>query len=186
MSSKFLLVFLAAACAVVHALGFVSPFLPSSSSSSLRLVVGHHRKHYFINSCRTRSRDISFSSLRSGGSSTPSDDSDSNNVYASEEDDNDGEIELVSDEEKQKIGNLVADAEWAGLSMEIADVVRTAVIEDLKKNSREFLNKDDYSVGDFSKEIDKRVKAEIAKIREKDEYEVKNKKMLQCYFLCPR
>ena len=27
-----------------------------------------------------------------------------------------------------------------GLSMELADVVRTAVVEDLKKNSREFLN----------------------------------------------
>ena len=85
-------------------------------------------------------------------------------------------------EEQKEIGNLVADAEWAGLSMELADVVRTAVIEDLKKNSREFLNKDEYLVGDFSKEIDKRVKAEIAKIREKDEYEVSSRiHLLFCF-----
>ncbi len=172
MTAKFLLVFLAAACDVVDvdALGFVSPFLSSSSSS--RLVVGHDRNHFIIlhsTTCLTR-RDVS--SLHSS-SSSPSDNSDSN-VDAS---DDNGEIEL-SAEEKQQLGNLVADAEWAGLSMEIADVVRTAVIEDLKKNSRDFLNKDDYSVGDFSKEIDKRVKAEVAKMREKDEYEVK------CCIIC--
>lgn len=154
MSSKFLLVFLAAACAVFDALGFVSPFLSSSPASSS---ISHST------TCPTR-RDVS--SLHRS-SSSPSDNSDSN-VYAS---DDNGEIELTA-EEKQQLGNLVADAEWAGLSMEIADVVRTAVIEDLKKNSRDFLNKDDYSVGDFSKEIDKRVKAEVAKMREKDEYEL--------------
>lgn len=77
-----------------------------------------------------------------------------------------------SAEEKEAVGNLVADEEWAGLSMELADVVRTAVVEDLKKNSRDFLGKDDYAVGDFSKEIDRRVKAEVAKMRDKDEYEL--------------
>lgn len=80
-------------------------------------------------------------------------------------------VELTPEEE-ENLGNLVADEEWAGLSMELADVVRTAVVEDLKKNSREFLGKEDYLVGDFSKEIDKRVKEEVAKIREKDEYEL--------------
>jgi hypothetical protein len=80
-------------------------------------------------------------------------------------------IEL-SDEEKKAVGNLVADEEWAGLSMELADVVRTAVVEDLKKNSRDFLGKDDYAIGDFTKEIDRRVKEEVAKMREKDEYEL--------------
>ena len=78
----------------------------------------------------------------------------------------------LTPEEEEKLGNLVANEEWAGLSMELADVVRTAVVEDLKKNSRDFLGKEDYAVGDFSKEIDKRVKEEVAKIREKDEYEV--------------
>lgn len=77
-----------------------------------------------------------------------------------------------SAEEKEAVGNLVADEEWAGLSMELADVVRTAVVEDLKKNSRDFLGKDDYAVGDFSKEIDRRVKEEVAKMRDKDEYEL--------------
>lgn len=78
----------------------------------------------------------------------------------------------LTPEEEEKVGNLVADEEWAGLSMELADVVRTAVVEDLKKNSRDFLGKDEYLVGDFSKEIDKRVKEEVAKMRDKDDYEV--------------
>jgi hypothetical protein len=81
-------------------------------------------------------------------------------------------FEELTDEQQQQVGNLVADEEWAGLSMELADVVRTAVIEDLKKNSRDFLNKDDYAIGDFSKEIDRRVKDEVARMREKDEYEL--------------
>jgi len=80
-------------------------------------------------------------------------------------------IELTA-EEKEAVGNLVADEEWAGLSMELADVVRTAVVEDLKKNSRDFLGKDEYAIGDFSKEIDQRVKDEVAKMREKDDYEL--------------
>mmetsp|Transcript_10752 Transcript_10752/g.23844 ORF Transcript_10752/g.23844 Transcript_10752/m.23844 type:complete len:252 (-) Transcript_10752:290-1045(-) len=81
------------------------------------------------------------------------------------------ETEMTA-EEKIKLGNLVADEEFAGLSMELADVVRTAVVEDLKKNSRDFLGKEEYLVGDFSKEIDSRVKAEVAKMREKDDYEL--------------
>lgn len=105
-------------------------------------------------------------SSSSNSNSSPSDEEFEMEELTSEE------IQQQQQQEQEKIGNLVADAEWAGLSMEIADVVRTAVIEDLKKNSREFLNKDEYLVGDFSKEIDKRVKAEIAKIREKEEYEV--------------
>ena len=81
-------------------------------------------------------------------------------------------VEVLTAEEEEKLGNLVANEEFAGLSMELADVVRTAVVEDLKKNSREFLGKEEYLMGDFSKEIDKRVKEEVAKMREKDDYEV--------------
>lgn len=80
--------------------------------------------------------------------------------------------EITPEEEQRRIGNLVADEEWNGLSLELADIIRMAVVEDLKKNSREFLGKEEYLLGDFSKELDKRVKAEVAKIREKDEYEV--------------
>lgn len=83
-----------------------------------------------------------------------------------------GEMVVLTAEEEEKLGNLVADEEFAGLSMELADVVRTAVVEDLKRNSRDFLGKDEYLVGDFSKEIDVRVKNEIAKMREKDDYEL--------------
>lgn len=34
------------------------------------------------------------------------------------------------------------------------------------------MGKDDYAIGDFSKEIDSRVKQEVAKMREKDDYEL--------------
>ena len=46
------------------------------------------------------------------------------------------------------------------------------VVEDLKSNTRDFLGKDDYQVGDISKEVDARVKDEVAKLRNKDEYEL--------------
>jgi hypothetical protein len=93
-------------------------------------------------------------------------------LQSSEENNNEEVAMELSDEEKKAVGNLVADEEWAGLSMELADVVRTAVVEDLKKNSRDFLGKDDYAIGDFSKEVDRRVKEEVAKMREKDDYEL--------------
>ena len=82
------------------------------------------------------------------------------------------DVPQLTAEEEEQIGNLVANEEWSGLSMELTEVIATAVVEDLKKNSRDFLGKADYSVGDFSKEIDKRVKDEVAKMREKDDYEV--------------
>jgi hypothetical protein len=75
----------------------------------------------------------------------------------------------LSEQEKQNaVGNLVADDEWLGLSMELSELVRVAVVEDLKKNTREFLGKEDYKVGDITKQIDTRVKEEVAKFRGKD------------------
>ena len=51
-------------------------------------------------------------------------------------------IEFESEEaKKEAVGNLVADDEWAGLSMELSEVVRIAVLEDLKKTAREFTGK---------------------------------------------
>ena len=76
------------------------------------------------------------------------------------------------DEKKQAVGNLVQDDEWNGLGMELSETIRMAVIEDLKKNAREFLGKDDYKVGDITKEVDVRVKSEIAKMRNKETYEL--------------
>lgn len=78
----------------------------------------------------------------------------------------------LTPEEVTKVGNLVADDEWMGLSMEISELVRTAIIEDTKQNLREFIGKDEYKVGDISKEIDSRVKDEVAKMRGKNEYEL--------------
>jgi hypothetical protein len=82
-------------------------------------------------------------------------------------------IEFDSEEEKNEaVGNLIADDEWNGLSMELSEIVRVAVVEDLKKNAREFLGKDEYKVGDISKEIDVRVKSEVANLRGKENYEL--------------
>jgi len=78
----------------------------------------------------------------------------------------------LTSEEVEQVGNLVADDEWMGLSMELSEMVRVAVIEDAKKNVGDFIGKDDYKVGDISKEIDTRVKGEVAKMRGKDEYEL--------------
>mmetsp|Transcript_1391 Transcript_1391/g.2978 ORF Transcript_1391/g.2978 Transcript_1391/m.2978 type:complete len:218 (-) Transcript_1391:391-1044(-) len=76
------------------------------------------------------------------------------------------------DEDAEKIGNLVADDEWMGLSMELSELVRVAVIEDVKRQTRDFIGKENYKVGDVAKEIDRRVKDEVARMREKDEYEL--------------
>ena len=81
--------------------------------------------------------------------------------------------EAVTGPEKEKaVGNLVADDEWEGLGMELSELVRIAVLEDLKKKSRDFLGKDSYAVGDFTKELDSKVKAEVANFRGKEEYEL--------------
>lgn len=78
----------------------------------------------------------------------------------------------MSEEEVKKVGNLVVDDEWMGLSMELSELVRVAVIEETKKNMGDFLGKEDYEVGDISKEIDSRVKGEIAKMRGKEDYQL--------------
>lgn len=64
----------------------------------------------------------------------------------------------LSPEEVSKVGNLVADDEWMGLGMELSELVRVAVIEEAKKNTADFIGKDDYKMGDVTKEIDNRVK----------------------------
>jgi len=64
-------------------------------------------------------------------SSSPEDSSDVETVEAI----------VLSAEEEKELGNLVANEEWSGLSMELTEVIATAVVEDLKKNSRDFLGK---------------------------------------------
>jgi len=82
-------------------------------------------------------------------------------------------VEFESEDQKMEaVGNLVADDEWTGISLELTEVIRTAVVEDMKKNARDFLGTDDYKVGDISKELDSRVKDEVAKFRGKEEYEL--------------
>ena len=56
---------------------------------------------------------------------------------ASESESDSDKIEFKSEaDKKEAVGNLVADDEWAGLSMELSEVVRVAVLEDIKKKSR--------------------------------------------------
>jgi hypothetical protein len=81
-----------------------------------------------------------------------------------------GSVEFESEDQKNEaVGNLIEDDEWMGVSMELSETIRIAVIEDIKTNARDFLGKDEYKVGDISKELDMRVKEEIAKMRGKDE-----------------
>ena len=70
----------------------------------------------------------------------------------------------LSDEDVEKVGNLVADDEWMGLGMELSELVRVAVIEECKKNTADFIGKDEYKVGDITKEIDGRVKVSTIEI----------------------
>jgi len=78
----------------------------------------------------------------------------------------------MSSSDKRNVVSLIEDDEWEGLSMELGVLITTAVREDLKKSARDFLGKDDYAFGDMSKEIDARVKLEVARLRDKDEYEL--------------
>lgn len=82
-------------------------------------------------------------------------------------------MKFASEEEKKDaVGNLVEDDEWMGLTMELTELIRLSVIEDVKKNARDFLGSDQYKIGDISKEIDVRVKREVALLRGKDDYEL--------------
>lgn len=74
--------------------------------------------------------------------------------------------------QKAEVGNLVEDDEWLGLAMELAIVTRSAIRESMKANVREFTGKDDYKIGDLSKEADARIKSAVADMRGKDEYEL--------------
>jgi hypothetical protein len=90
-------------------------------------------------------------------------------VFSSEGENKEPETE----EEKAKaVGNLVEDDEWEGLTMELSEVIKLAVVEDIKKNTRDFLGKEDYKMGDITKEIDTRVKSEIASMRGNEEYQL--------------
>ncbi len=71
-----------------------------------------------------------------------------------------------------EVVSLVEDDEWLGLAMEMAIVTRVAVRESLKKNVRDFTGKEEYKIGDISKEADARVKEAVAQMRGKEEYEL--------------
>ena len=62
------------------------------------------------------------------------------------EGDEDGTASKISEEEVEKVGNLILDDEWMGLSMELSELVRVAVLEDVKSKTTDFIGKDDYKV----------------------------------------
>lgn len=131
----------------------------SASSFSLAFQVGKLSRNRFSVSSAQSCSILSTTCLRNteGSFETPGDD----------------QITFESEaKKKEAVGNLVADDEWMGLSMELSEIVRVAVIEDIKSKARDFLGKEDYKVGDISKEIDSRVKGEVAKMRGKEEYEI--------------
>ena len=78
----------------------------------------------------------------------------------------------TEEEKKEAVGNLVENDEWEGLTMELSEVIKTAVVEDIKKKTKDFIGKDDYQVGDITKEIDNKVKKEIASMRGNEEYQL--------------
>lgn len=90
-------------------------------------------------------------------------------VYSAE-----GEIEepTTPEEKEVAVGNLVENDEWEGLTMELSEVIKMAVVEDIKSKTRDFIGKDDYQVGDITKEIDNKVKKEIASMRGNEEYQL--------------
>jgi len=83
-----------------------------------------------------------------------------------------GETTKFTEEEVREVGNLAADDEWLGLTMELAIVLRSAVREGVKKNVREFTGSDEYKLGDLSKEADARIKEAVANMRGKEDYEL--------------
>jgi hypothetical protein len=92
-------------------------------------------------------------------------------VYSSEGEGESKEPE-TAEEKVEAVGNLVENDEWEGLTMELSEVIKVAVVEDIKKNTRDFIGKEDYQVGDITKEIDLRVKSEIASMRGNEEYQL--------------
>jgi hypothetical protein len=74
-----------------------------------------------------------------------------NQLFLSEDSSADTEsaTKPTKEQVEERIGNLVADDEWMGLTMELTELVRVAIIEDVKKNAREFTGRDDYKVGKF-------------------------------------
>ena len=82
-----------------------------------------------------------------------------------------GETTTITKAEVEKIGNLVEDDVWLGLAT-LAIVFWSAVRETIKANVADFIGKDDYKLGDVSKEADARIKGMVADLRGKDEYEL--------------
>jgi len=94
-------------------------------------------------------------------------------VYSSEgEAEGESKEPETSEEKVEAVGNLVENDEWEGLTMELSEVIKLAVVEDIKKNTRDFIGKEAYQVGDITKEIDLRVKSEIASMRGNEEYQL--------------
>jgi HAMP domain-containing protein len=157
-----LLLALALALALCNPL-WIQGFVPSAPAVSHRLVVCD-RSWWDTADAGSPPTTRSAGSLLSMASTTT--------PPPSEQDDDDGAVDAETTERNETIGNLVADDEWAGVTMKLSQLIRKSIEEDLKQKAREFLGKEEYALGDLSKEIDARVKQGVADIRGKDGYEL--------------
>mmetsp|Transcript_38060 Transcript_38060/g.69576 ORF Transcript_38060/g.69576 Transcript_38060/m.69576 type:complete len:171 (+) Transcript_38060:69-581(+) len=71
-----------------------------------------------------------------------------------------------AEEKADFIASLAEDDEWNGLTMELTGLIGKAVEEDMKRVTRGFIGKEEYKMGDISKEVDKRIKAEVRRPRQ--------------------
>ena len=117
---------LIAAAACASTLGF------SPCSPAIRTVrsLSTYKQPHTLSTLRISS--LGAAEIKEEVSSSPEDSSDVETVEAI----------VLSAEEEKELGNLVANEEWSGLSMELTEVIATAVVEDLKKNSRDFLGEE--------------------------------------------
>lgn len=72
----------------------------------------------------------------------------------------------------ESVKSLVDDDEWDGVTMELTSAVTKSIVESVSRNTKSFVGKDEYKVGDIAREIDARMKSAVAKLRGKEGYEI--------------
>lgn len=73
----------------------------------------------------------------------------------------------------EAVATLVDDDEWNGVTMELTSAVSKTVISSLRRHAKDFLGgKEEYHVGDITREIDTRMKNAVANLRGKENYEI--------------
>lgn len=71
-----------------------------------------------------------------------------------------------------EVKRMVDDDEWDGVTMSLTEAVVSSVLETVSSKTKSFIGKDDYSVGDITKQVDLRIKQAVANMRGKENYEI--------------